>query len=60
MDKKLTWGSHIEYARQKARATRVKLYTMTSTGTVPRFAYAKRFEKKSPTHQTVTPQNFRM
>jgi len=26
MEKKLTWGSHIEYARQKARATRAKLY----------------------------------
>jgi len=30
MNKKLTWGSHIEYARQKARATRAKLYPMTS------------------------------
>jgi len=30
MDKKLTWGSHIEYARQKARATRAKLYSITS------------------------------
>jgi len=30
MDKKLTWGSHIEYASQKARATRAKLYPMTS------------------------------
>jgi len=26
MDQKLTWGSHIKYARQKARATRTKLY----------------------------------
>jgi len=30
IDKKLTWGSHIEYARQKARATTAKLYPMTS------------------------------
>jgi len=30
MDQKLTWGNHIEYARQKARATRAKLCPMTS------------------------------
>jgi len=29
LDQKLTWGSHTEYARQKARATRAKLYPMT-------------------------------
>jgi len=28
MDQKLTWGSHIEYTRQKARATRAKLFSM--------------------------------
>jgi len=26
MDQKLMWRSHIEYARQKARATRAKVY----------------------------------
>jgi len=30
IDKKLTWESHIEYARQDARGTRAKLYPMTS------------------------------
>jgi len=33
MDKKLTWGSHIEYARQKARATKAKLYQDIEAGT---------------------------
>jgi len=59
MDKKLTWGNHIEYARQKSRATRAKLYPMTSR-TSKLELRNKVTLIKSVEEQKLTPQNFRM